>query len=85
MITDEEIKMIDEETKKQISERIRERRKEIGFSQKEVADRIGMPVSTIHRWENEQSLRDIMRFRDLVFLLEVSGDYLLGLIDDKEI
>lgn len=77
--------MSEEETKKQISERIRERRKEIGFSQKEVADRIGMPVSAIRRWEHEQSLRDIMRFRDLVFLLEVSGDYLLGLIDDKEI
>jgi repressor LexA len=76
---------IDEEIKKQISERLRERRKEIGLSQKELANRIGMPVSTIHRWENEQSLRDIIRFRDLVFLLEVPGDYLLGLIDNKEI
>lgn len=61
--------------------RLKEARKDIGFSQKEVADSVGVSVSCYANYEQglrEPSLKVLAK---LCECLDVSSDYLLGIED----
>ena len=65
-----------------LKERLRQLRKENGYTQKELAEMIGVLNYRIYDWESgrsEPSLDDLMR---LAQVLQVSTDYLLGISDD---
>lgn len=61
-----------------IGENIAKLRRRKGFSQKEVADRIGVSRQTIAKWENEESIPDVVRCNALAELFCVSLDDLVN-------
>lgn len=60
-----------------LAERIRELRRAKGFSQEELADRLGVSRQAVSKWEGEQSLPELDKILALSLLFEVSADYLL--------
>ena len=63
-------------------ERLTSARKDRGWTQAELAKRIGVLESQILHWEL-YSLPDLMEFRSLVLALGCSADWLLGVEDGK--
>lgn len=68
-------------------ERLRKLRKEHGYTQEELADKINSSKATISNYENGYSTPSNETLAELVVLLKTSADYLLGLdaADDPEI
>jgi len=65
------------------NERIKEQRKKLRYTQRQLADKINVSPQVISNWERgytEPSSEDIKK---LSAILDVSSDYLLGLSDDK--
>ena len=60
------------------SENLRKIRKERGLSQKELAERIGIPFQTINRYENTNILPNIANIISIAKILKVSIDELVG-------
>ena len=54
-------------------------RKARGMSQAEAAERIGVSVPTIRRWEYGRSEPDAMYVAEMALVYQVSADALLGL------
>ena len=54
-------------------------RKSRGFTQQELADRLGVSFQTVSKWENRVTMPDITMLPALAELFEVSVDELLGL------
>jgi transcriptional regulator with XRE-family HTH domain len=65
-----------------IGQRIVEIREKKGWKQKELATVAGIPVPTLNRIERGQQSIFAERVVTLARTLNVSADYLLGLIDD---
>jgi len=59
-----------------IGERIKERRKDLGMTQNELAEKLGVSFQAVSKWENETSLPDTAMFPALSSVLDVSLDYL---------
>ena len=53
-----------------------------GMRQKELAKATGVTEATVSRYVNEKRRPDIDFIRDVVKVLRVSADYLLGFTDD---
>ena len=53
-------------------------RQNCGFTQEELAQRIGVTPQAISKWERNQSLPDLPIFTDLCRVLKLSADFLLG-------
>lgn len=62
----------------QIGEVIRKYRKEKGMTQEEMANRLGVTAPAVNKWENGNSMPDIMLLAPIARLLEVSLDTLLS-------
>ena len=62
---------------KDLGTKIAGRRKALGLTQTELADRLSVTRQTISRWEAGTVLPDIEKISDIAALLEVSCDYLL--------
>lgn len=60
-------------------ERLQSARKEKGFTQKQVADAIGVAKSTYNGYENGSREPDLFKIKKLIELLGVSSSWLLGL------
>lgn len=62
-----------------IGDKLRNRRKELGLSMKEVADRIGVAEATVSRWESGD-IANMKRnyIRDYAKVLHVSPLYIMG-------
>lgn len=58
-------------------------RKQLGYSQKEFAQKIGVPSNTYNQWERGKRQPDIQTIIDLAKLFNVSVDYLIGREDLK--
>lgn len=62
---------------------LKNKRKELGYTLKEIADKIGVTEATVQRWEsgNIKSLRH-GRITKLAEILEISPAYLMGWVED---
>lgn len=63
-------------------ERLREVRVSMGFTQDELAEKVGVQVLQINRWEKGKNSPTADYLVKLAEVLAVSTDYLLGLSDD---
>jgi len=57
---------------------IRERRVEGGFTQAELAERLGVSAQSVSNWERGETMPDIGMLPDLACILDCSVDTLLG-------
>lgn len=62
--------------------RIRERRKRIGLTMKELGEKINAAESTVSGYESETRKPDIDTLKKIAFVLETNASYLLGETDD---
>lgn len=60
-----------------IADRIQELRKKKGYSQEELAARLGVSRQAVSKWESEQSIPDLDKIIAMSELFEVTTDYLL--------
>lgn len=60
------------------SERVR-----VGMTQKELAEKIGVSIPTISRWEIDISGAPAWAIREFADLFKCSADYLAGRTDDR--
>lgn len=58
-------------------EKLKEARKNIGLSQEELAEIIGVSRAAVAKWESNKGLPDIENLKTVAKLLDVSTDYLL--------
>ena len=65
-----------------LGEKIKEARKQCGFSQEQLAEKIAVSRSAVAKWEANNGLPDVDNLKALAQLLNVSVDYLL---DDGEV
>ena len=61
--------------------RIAEALRQSEFSQKEIAEKLGISESNITNWKNGENLPSVETLYKLCQLLNESADYLLGLVD----
>lgn len=62
----------------EIGKRIAESRRSAGFTQEELANRLGVTPQALSKWENGASSPDLEMLTSLCDVLEVSADYLVG-------
>ena len=60
-------------------ENLRDLRKEKGYSQEELADRLNVTRQTVSKWENGSAMPDLKKLTELAEFFGVSMDKLLGL------
>ncbi len=60
-------------------EKLQEELKYCKYSQKEIAEKLGISVSNITNWKKGENFPSLEIFYELCLLLEVSSDYMLGL------
>ena len=65
-----------------LADKIIDERKKNGWSQEELADKLGVSRQSVSKWEGAQSVPDLQRILDMSKLFGVSTDYLLK--DDAE-
>ena len=63
-------------------EKIKTLRSEKGYTQKELAQKIGQAQSTVVYWEQNKQEPNISSLKKLCLLFSVSADYLIGLTDE---
>lgn len=61
-----------------IGEVIRENRKKINMTQEEMANRLGVTAPAVNKWENGNSMPDIMLLAPIARLLDITCDMLLS-------
>ena len=61
-----------------LAENIRRHRKDLGFTQEQLAERLGITLGTISKWERGSSAPDLGYLMDLAELFHVSVDALIG-------
>ena len=61
-----------------IGEKIRQERKRNGLTQEELADKIGVSIKTLQRWENEERSPRTKELKSLSEILGTSVEYLMG-------
>lgn len=66
------------------AERLKELRKEAGFKQEELAEKIGVQRMTVIRWENGSNPPSDENLMLLAQLFNTSTIYLTGVIDDRD-
>ena len=64
------------------TDRIKQLRKQKGLTQKEMAEAVGVGVSTIAMWESGKRTPSFKLLNDLSALFDKSIDYILGTSDD---
>ena len=60
-----------------MADRIQYLRKTKGFSQEELADKVGVSRQAVSKWESEQSTLDVEKIIIMSELFEVTTDYIL--------
>lgn len=67
-----------------IEERIHFLREKLNFTQKELAEHLHVSRSLINNWENGYANISLKQLIKLACFYQVSIDYLLGIVDDKD-
>lgn len=65
-----------------VKNRIGDLRREQGWNQKELGDKLSVGQTTVSAWETGKNEPDYKSIRAMAELFEVSADYLLGFDDD---
>ena len=60
-----------------LADKIIEERKKNGWSQEELAEKLGVSRQSISKWEGAQSVPDLQRILEMSRMFSVSTDYLL--------
>ena len=60
-----------------LADKIIDERKKNGWSQEELADKLGVSRQSVSKWEGAQSVPDLQRILEMSELFGVSTDYLL--------
>lgn len=60
-----------------LADKIIDERKKNGWSQEELAEKLGVSRQSVSKWEGAQSVPDLQRILEMSRLFEVSTDYLL--------
>ena len=68
-----------------IADRIQYLRKQNGYSQEELADKVGVSRQAVSKWESEQSTPDLEKIIVMSELFEVTTDYILKGIEPVSI
>lgn len=68
-----------------IANRIQWLRKQKGFSQEELADKVGVSRQAVSKWESEQSTPDLEKIIAMSELFEVTTDYILKGVEPASI
>ena len=63
-----------------MGQQIRARREQLGLSQEQLAEAVGVSFQAVSGWERDQSLPDTARLPQLADVLKTSTDFLLGTI-----
>ena len=63
---------------------IKSLRKGRGFTQEELAERLGVTYQAISKWENDSGMPDISQIVPLATIFDVSTDYLFGIDNSSE-
>ena len=66
-----------------IADRIQYLRKQKGYSQEELADKVGVSRQAVSKWESEQTTPDLEKVIAMSELFEVTTDYILGRTNDS--
>ncbi len=66
----------------EFSENLKYLRKSVQYTQKKLADYLGLSANTVCEWEKGRSEPSIATIKKMAELFDVSADYLLGLEDD---
>ena len=61
--------------------RLRKARESWGYTQADLAKRIGIGYKTIANWESGRSVPSLKSLWELLFVLQVGADDILGLLD----
>ena len=73
------------EMKMILADKIIDERKKNGWSQEELADKLGVSRQSVSKWEGAQSVPDLQRILEMSKLFGVSTDYLLTGTDNTNI
>jgi transcriptional regulator with XRE-family HTH domain len=65
------------------TDRLKQLREGIGWTQQELAQKCGITKVQVHRYENGSSVPPADKLKLLAELFNVTSDYLLGLIDNS--
>ena len=68
-----------------IADRIQFLRKQKGYSQEELADKMGVSRQAVSKWESEQSVPDLEKIIVMSEFFEVTTDYLLKGIEPASV
>ena len=68
-----------------MGEIIAERRKALGMTQKDLADKMNVTDKAVSKWERNLSLPDVASISTLADILELSVEELMGSCETKEI
>ena len=66
-----------------LNERIKLRRKELGLTQKELADMLSISDKTVSRWESSNQMPDAILIPEIAQCLQMSLNELYGIYEDK--
>lgn len=66
-----------------LGKRVRYIRQKRGFTQKELAKKIYASPSAIGYWERDESLPTADLLKEIAVALDISSDYLLGIIEEE--
>ena len=61
--------------------RLKEQRKQTGYTQKQLAEKIGTTDDSVYSWEKGRSQPSIELLCELCKVLDVSADYLIGIAE----
>ena len=67
-----------------LGKRIIANRKRVGFTQEQLADRLGVTAQAVSKWENDQSCPDIAMLPKLAELFGITIDELLGVTPNPD-
>ena len=71
--------------KHNMGEIIAERRKALGMTQKDLADKMNVTDKAVSKWERNLSIPDVASIPTLAEILELSVEELMGSCEEKEV
>ena len=65
-------------------EKLKSARKAKGFTQKELADKIGAKHNSVSDWENDKNKPDMDTLESICGVLDIAPGYIMGIKPDEE-